>query len=127
LKFLLQVVQADCSHNRAHALYSESISSANCSFIGYKCTSFEDYLNGKCLTCNQNSCSQIGYHAKMSKSTGKMFIITRDVSPFCGNQYYFSINITVDSNKTAGEILFINGNESISITKYLINYIYKFN
>ena len=64
----------------------------------------------------------------MSKSIGKMFIITRDVSPFCGNQYYFSVNITADSNKTAGEILFINRHESISITKYLLNYnyIYKF-
>ena len=55
--------------------------------------------------------------ANSSKAKGIMYSVTRDKSPFIGNQHFFVMKISPDSPKTAGEIVLTFGNESVSVTK----------
>lgn len=81
-----------CNHARAIKFFTESIN-GECPFVGYRCTSHEEFLQGKCFDCIAENCAIMGYHAtppklpSLSNSTeegaGKYFLTTNEYSPFC--------------------------------------------
>ncbi|RWS06456.1 Pancreatic triacylglycerol lipase-like protein, partial [Dinothrombium tinctorium] len=83
-----------CNHQRAYQFFIESIRNKHCTFVGVKCSSFADFLNGKCL-CDDSpdSCAPMGISAAdyfqfgigtpEIKETYKWFLKTDRREPFC--------------------------------------------
>jgi len=61
-----------------------------------------------------------GYFSDQYKTRGSVYLATRSKAPFCGSQYIFSIRITSDTKRTAGEIVLTFANENVSLTGYEI-------
>ncbi|ESO93553.1 hypothetical protein LOTGIDRAFT_215949 [Lottia gigantea] len=83
-----------CSHERSYYLYTETINSV-CPFKAFPCANFEDFDAGKCLHCNGNGCSRMGYHADKSSAKGSLYLETKSASTYCG--YHYQVNITADT------------------------------
>ncbi|RNA11919.1 pancreatic triacylglycerol lipase, partial [Brachionus plicatilis] len=70
-----------CNHIRCEYYFAESIFS-ECSFKAAACDSYENFKAGKCK-CNGNNCSLMGLNANTTDESGKFFLDTNDVKPFC--------------------------------------------
>lgn len=75
-----------CSHGRAPDLYVASVSGSknnvdNCK--ANKCSSEEDFNNGKCDSCSGDGCSTMGWFADQNKAVNSYYLVTNSASPFC--------------------------------------------
>ncbi|XP_068676124.1 inactive pancreatic lipase-related protein 1-like [Montipora foliosa] len=70
-----------CDHMRAPDYYIATVKGP-CHWIAYPCDSYKNFQNGKCLQCQPDGCSRMGYYADPSKS-GKFYLNTNKKKPFC--------------------------------------------
>ena len=76
-----------CDHNRVPALFTESITSS-CQFLGYPCSSYDDFQNGKCMSCN-GQCASMGYNAILYKNvyfSKQLYLNTNSGSKYCSKK-----------------------------------------
>jgi len=71
-----------CSHRRAYEFYIASVQN-RCSWKAYPCSSFSDFEDGMCRTCN-GACPTMGYGADHTKRLGYFYLKTNGALPFCG-------------------------------------------
>lgn len=74
-----------CHHRRAFRFFIDSVVKT-CKFHSFKCDEYQKFLRGECFECGTNgtNCSNMGYFANQSPGRGKMYLVTRDSEPFCG-------------------------------------------
>ncbi|XP_030766603.1 pancreatic triacylglycerol lipase-like [Sitophilus oryzae] len=98
-----------CNHVRAIKLFIDSINT-NCPYIGRQCSSFKQFMSGKCFGCKPGmSCAVMGYKAdtslgflenevqpqeKLQEAVGnKYFLTTGREYPFCQQAYRVSVEL----------------------------------
>ena len=67
---------------RATEYYIATIQN-RCSWKAYPCTSYSDFEEGRCQTCN-GECPTMGYGADHTKRIGTFYLKTNNKAPFCG-------------------------------------------
>jgi len=89
-----------CAHNRAVALYIDSIrSGTTCPMVGHRCTSYADFQAGACFYCGLNgeACASMGYLAKphpaWSTAPVRMYLETGAVAPYCKHHYLLQLHL----------------------------------
>lgn len=84
-----------CDHQRSVFLYMESIN-RTCQIRAYPCSSYTDFLDGKCLNCKQfgsHGCPIFGYDVTETKDVlqrmkqTKAYFKTNSQPPFCMTTY----------------------------------------
>ncbi|XP_050314359.1 pancreatic triacylglycerol lipase-like [Anthonomus grandis grandis] len=103
-----------CNHVRAIKLFIDSINT-QCPYIGRQCSSFKQFMSGKCFGCKSGiSCAIMGYkadsslgyleneveqpHAKLQEAVGnKYFLATGRDYPFCQQVYRVSVDLAKPS------------------------------
>ncbi|XP_054980771.1 lipase member H [Sorex araneus] len=91
-----------CDHQRSVFLYLASLRE-NCNVTAYPCDSYQDYKNGKCITCGlpgSRPCPLLGYYADTWKDylrekdppMMKAFFDTDEKQPFCVYHYFLDIS-----------------------------------
>ncbi|XP_052777787.1 pancreatic lipase-related protein 2-like [Mya arenaria] len=94
-----------CSHGRAHEIFTETINSQMCQFVGYPCSSYESFQRGDCMDCGEDGCAVMGYASDMyTVPRGKKYLNTRRSSPFCGHQYKVLVKMSTFWDNTKGKI-----------------------
>lgn len=103
-----------CSHRRSIVYFIESLKLKNNfqlkqeQMIGFSCEDWEHFQSGFCTDCNKGKCAPLGIDAEKwyqtesdsqiiendSKSM-KMFLKTRDESPFLVHHYLIRIKLTI--------------------------------
>nr|XP_018910383.1 PREDICTED: pancreatic triacylglycerol lipase-like isoform X2 [Bemisia tabaci] len=98
-----------CNHVRAWQLFKESLNPAGCTFRAWHCPyGHESFLEGscfpqKCITDNETGdCGMMGFPAEKSKARGALYLVTKDSSPFCGNQLQAKIYLSEKSETARG-------------------------
>ncbi|XP_067950527.1 inactive pancreatic lipase-related protein 1-like [Watersipora subatra] len=66
-----------CSHSRSHYYFMESLLLNGCTLLAHPCSSWEDYQNGKCSTCGDHGCSELGYHSIEYAARGTFYLLTK--------------------------------------------------
>ncbi|CAH1271918.1 PNLIP [Branchiostoma lanceolatum] len=94
-----------CNHQRAIWLFIESVNS-DCTWKSYPCGSWQDFKDGKCLTCGSTGCFKMGYDAdKNALPTGaridqRLFLTTSDRDPYCHEEIHH-VKVNIGKNKDA--------------------------
>ncbi|XP_015233782.1 PREDICTED: lipase member H-like, partial [Cyprinodon variegatus] len=87
-----------CDHQRSVFLYLDTIDQ-KCSSLAFPCSSYEEFLDGKCMNCDQfgeAGCPVFGYDIikwkehLMNQSNTKYYFSTNEESPFCSMYSLFS-------------------------------------
>ncbi|KAF5303392.1 hypothetical protein FQA39_LY09983 [Lamprigera yunnana] len=113
-----------CSHKRSFKYYIEALENDNCEFVGFKCDSYNEFLEGKCTECKLpgSTCAKIAGIPSSNKDNFTFFLNTRGVGPFCMNPY--RVEILFDKKATKKivqngyfEIIMIDSN-GILVTGY---------
>ncbi|KAM6907594.1 lipase member H-like [Xenentodon cancila] len=90
-----------CDHQRAVHLFLETINKT-CSSTAFPCSSYEDFLDGRCLSCKHfgdDGCPVFGYDAihwkkYLNKSEPmKVYFRTNAQSPYCVTNYRVDVTI----------------------------------
>ncbi|CAG0917316.1 unnamed protein product [Notodromas monacha] len=106
LNFLFEGVESAsrdvvaCNHQAAIKYFLESIKSS-CPFMSIECSSYSDFLAGRCLDCGSDSsgCAEMGFRAGHYKSRlgnrelVKMYAVTNSYPPYCLYQYGVSVSL----------------------------------
>ncbi|XP_062861435.1 phospholipase A1 member A isoform X2 [Trichomycterus rosablanca] len=78
-----------CDHMRALHVYMSALN-GSCSLIGFPCSSYEDFLEGRCTSCNSfGSCPQIGLLRNSGITASplpiheKVYLMTSSTAPYC--------------------------------------------
>jgi len=89
-----------CAHNRAVALYIDSIrSGTTCPMVGHKCASYADFQAGSCFYCGLDgeACASMGYLAKPHPAWRtaplRMYLETGAVAPYCKHHYLLQLHL----------------------------------
>lgn len=83
-----------CAHERSVHLFIDSLLYPNKQSIGYQCSDMDSFSQGLCLSCKKNQCNTLGYHTRQDshgRKDKKLFMVTRDQSPFKVYHYQFKI------------------------------------
>ncbi|XP_066968507.1 pancreatic triacylglycerol lipase-like [Macrobrachium rosenbergii] len=98
-----------CNHNRAPKLFTDSIRS-KCPYMAFQCNSYQQYLNGNCLTCGEDGtrCARMGYHADTwtgaeNHSYTSFYLSTTSGPDYCVYHYQLKINLG-DPDKIGGRL-----------------------
>ncbi|KAK9892865.1 hypothetical protein WA026_022546 [Henosepilachna vigintioctopunctata] len=114
-----------CNHIRSYEFFTESIN-PKCSWYTMSCSSYEDFLDGKCFECGKHGekCLKFGYHGKshydqllskgviMRKQNHLQYFITGESTPYCRAHYKITVKIS-ESEKSklhrgeVGQLVFI--------------------
>ncbi|XP_075887012.1 phospholipase A1 member A isoform X4 [Nelusetta ayraudi] len=90
-----------CDHMRALHVYMSALN-ASCPLLGIPCSSFDDFLRGRCRDCNAfgGECPTIG----LSKNSGitvsplpreqKLFLLTSSSQPFCARHFLLHLEVS---------------------------------
>ncbi|XP_054482107.1 lipase member H-like [Anoplopoma fimbria] len=90
-----------CDHQRSVLLYLDSMNQT-CTSMAYPCTSYKDFLDGDCLSCDRfgaAGCPVFGYGVTKWKDVllklgqTKTYFTTNKVSPFCMTNYRVEVMI----------------------------------
>lgn len=90
-----------CDHRRSVWLFIDSIN-ATCTSRTYPCSSYKDFLDGKCLTCSQfgnAGCPILGYDVikwkdiLLEQNQTKAYFKTNGKSPYCMTNYRMDVMI----------------------------------
>lgn len=88
-----------CDHQRSVYLYLESVNHT-CASRTYPCSSYKDFLDGKCLSCSQfgaAGCPVLGYDVidwkdiLLKQNQIKTYFKTNGQSPFCMTNYRMDV------------------------------------
>nr|XP_004038197.3 lipase member H isoform X1 [Gorilla gorilla gorilla]XP_055238006.1 lipase member H isoform X1 [Gorilla gorilla gorilla] len=120
-----------CDHQRSVYLYLSSLRES-CTITAYPCDSYQDYRNGKCVSCGtsqKESCPLLGYYADNWKDhlrgkdppMTKAFFDTAEESPFCMYHYFVDI-ITWNKNVRRGDITIKLRDKAGNTTESKINH-----
>uniref|UniRef100_A0A8C2CM52 Phospholipase A1 member A n=1 Tax=Cyprinus carpio TaxID=7962 RepID=A0A8C2CM52_CYPCA len=96
-----------CDHMRALHIYMSALN-RSCSFIGFPCSSYEEFLAEKCITCEgpfNGTCPQIG----LLKNSGitatplpnqeKVYLLTTATAPYCAHHILVELRLSpLDKN-----------------------------
>jgi pancreatic triacylglycerol lipase len=110
-----------CNHIRSYEFFIESINpNRGCSFLTMACSSYEDFLLGKCFDCGRRNqrCIQFGYHGRKEytelirrrvippNAHLVQFFRTGERKPFCRGHYRLTVKISDsgESKQHGGEI-----------------------
>merc|ERR1719318_241463 len=105
----------------------ESLLSMGCRFLAHPCSNWDDYENGKCNSCGQHGCSELGYHSIEYAARGNFYLMTKgfstakapDGEQFCGVTYDITITPGKDSSDVKGKInLKIKGTKDQIVTPF---------
>ncbi|KAG8202079.1 hypothetical protein JTE90_010442 [Oedothorax gibbosus] len=96
-----------CNHQRSLDFFHHSINYRKVVPVGYECTSWKDFLDGKCAECGSDSkrCAIMGIRAdeykdlKNSSVHHMLYLKTSGKSPFW--LYHYQINVKLFKPKTA--------------------------
>lgn len=82
--------QSLCHHRRAFRFFIDSLV-PSCRFHAFACDSYDRFLRGECFACGHSGrrCAHMGYFANQARGRGKMYLVTRDAEPFCGEFFLF--------------------------------------
>ncbi|XP_044531575.1 lipase member H [Gracilinanus agilis] len=120
-----------CDHQRSVFLYLSSLR-RDCDITAYPCDSYQDYLNGKCISCGNNQpipCPLLGYYADQWKKYSmqkdppvtKAFFDTAGETPFCIYHYFVDI-LTWNKNIRRGYITIKLTDQDGNTTESKINH-----
>ncbi|XKL61870.1 hypothetical protein PGB90_001703 [Kerria lacca] len=96
-----------CNHLRAWQLFLESLKTVrtNCKFLSFSCPGgWNSFEKRHCFPsqCTNETCPEMGYLAQETKHFGPLFLVTRDSSPFCGNQMKISVTLSKETVRFRG-------------------------
>uniref|UniRef100_A0A1W7R9Z3 Phospholipase A1 n=1 Tax=Hadrurus spadix TaxID=141984 RepID=A0A1W7R9Z3_9SCOR len=103
----------NCSHRRALEYYIDSLMNKCCPFVGYSCSNYEDFLDGKCTDCGEDGrkCAPLGYKAieyksKIQKETKVFYLKTASKSLYCLYHYavFLKLSYSEDSINEIGQL-----------------------
>ncbi|XP_054471167.1 LOW QUALITY PROTEIN: phospholipase A1 member A [Anoplopoma fimbria] len=106
-----------CDHMRALHVYISALNSS-CPLIGIPCSSYEDFLKGRCLDCDvfKGRCPTIG----LSKNSGisvspvpkeqKLFLLTTSSAPFCSHHFLLQLEVSPLDKSAEVEVTLVTGN-----------------
>ncbi|XP_069703414.1 pancreatic triacylglycerol lipase-like [Periplaneta americana] len=113
-----------CSHLRAWRLFVESLTlqPGGCRFMAYPCKAgLPSFLQGNCYPALQScaegpaeSCGLMGINSQESYGRGPLYLVTRDSSPFCGEQLRATVKVSDKTQNTKGilHLVLTHGNSS---------------
>ncbi|XP_068593422.1 phospholipase A1 member A isoform X2 [Cebidichthys violaceus] len=90
-----------CDHMRALHVYMSALN-GSCPLVGIPCSSYEDFLKGRCLDCDvfKGTCPTIG----LSLNSGivvspvpkeqKLFLLTTSSAPFCSHHLLLQLEVS---------------------------------
>ncbi|KAK9537228.1 hypothetical protein VZT92_004863 [Zoarces viviparus] len=90
-----------CDHMRALHVYMSALN-GSCPMVGVPCSSYEDFLKGRCLDCGvfKGTCPTIG----LSPNSGivvspvpreqKLFLLTTSSPPFCSRHFLLQLEVS---------------------------------
>ncbi|KAK9878125.1 hypothetical protein WA026_021142 [Henosepilachna vigintioctopunctata] len=80
-----------CNHIRSIKLFIDSIGS-QCPYIAHQCSSYKDFMNGKCFICKPGTtqCTIMGYHLDSSPMFEETDISKRQFVETIGSKYYLN-------------------------------------
>ncbi|XP_046669748.1 pancreatic triacylglycerol lipase-like [Homalodisca vitripennis] len=116
-----------CNHARAHHLFLESISNSGCQFSAFRCpVGHESFQQADCFSerCDVNttgtSCGIMGYNADKVPARGPLFLVTRDSSPYCGEQLHATVVVSQKTPTTRGyfQLSIQHGEENTAFELY---------
>lgn len=91
-----------CDHMRALHVYI-SVLNDSCPLTGIPCSSYEDFLEGKCLDCRgvfNGTCPQIGLSLNSGITVSpppreqKLFLLTTSAPPFCAHHILIQLEVS---------------------------------
>jgi pimeloyl-ACP methyl ester carboxylesterase len=91
-----------CSHIASIYYFIDSTEEYDGAYTGYKCDSFETFVNGKCINCGSKGCNQMGHRASPNKELGSQYLNTRstvDIAPYHLQNYQIGLIKNKDSNR----------------------------
>ncbi|XP_067127207.1 endothelial lipase-like isoform X1 [Centruroides vittatus] len=98
------IIFDNCSHSFAIEFYKETILYPECNPLAYRCSDYENFLEGQCFNCGENGedCALAGIEAyeyrKFKEDVDRIFYIkTAGSSPFC--LYHYQITIILDTSQ----------------------------
>lgn len=105
-----------CNHERAYKIFLESIN-PKCSFLSIQCTSYQDFLDGKCWDCGKygERCIKFGfqggshyskYYRSGTNTSMNLYLLTGSGQPYCKGHYRVIVKVSdsEESRKHGGEI-----------------------
>ncbi|XP_026183607.1 lipase member H [Mastacembelus armatus] len=113
-----------CDHQRSVLLYIESVN-RTCSSTAYPCSSYKDFLDGDCVSCDQfgaAGCPVFGYDVVRWKDIlvrlgqTKAYFSTTAKTPFCMTNYLLDVMVW-NKDERSGYItakLHYNGTEAVA-------------
>uniref|UniRef100_G3N954 Phospholipase A1 member A n=1 Tax=Gasterosteus aculeatus aculeatus TaxID=481459 RepID=G3N954_GASAC len=90
-----------CDHMRALHVYMSALN-GSCPLVGIPCSSYEHFLQGRCLDCDvfQGTCPTIGATpgrgilvSPMPKEQ-KLFLLTTSAAPFCSRHFLLQMEVS---------------------------------
>ncbi|XP_028842106.1 lipase member H [Denticeps clupeoides] len=109
-----------CDHQRSVYLFLDSIKNTTCNMTSYPCRSYQDFLDAKCLDCDQfkdGGCPVFGYdvlHWKerlLQLNQTSVYFTTNSLHPFCKTLYKVEIVTWNQETKKAYITLKLYGKE----------------
>ncbi|XP_029968475.1 phospholipase A1 member A-like isoform X2 [Salarias fasciatus] len=90
-----------CDHMRALHVYMSALN-GSCTLLGVPCASYEDFLQGRCVDCEdfKGSCPTIGLsqnsgiHTALLPSEKKLFLLTTSSPPFCAHHILLELEVS---------------------------------
>ncbi|XP_067140228.1 pancreatic lipase-related protein 2-like [Centruroides vittatus] len=101
-----------CNHQRAVEFYASTVTQKKCLPVGYKCSSWDNFLEGKCTDCGPDGsmCAAMGEKAYLSKGLGqknlKLYLKMGKDRPYCLYHYKIVVKLhkVKDSRKMRGKL-----------------------
>ncbi|GIY87028.1 pancreatic lipase-related protein 2, partial [Caerostris extrusa] len=97
---LLDQTAFNCPHQRSYEFFLYSFNQSNCLFVGVECTSYSDFLQGKC-NCGYNGekCSIMGISATPKPPPRKRYYLeVAPERPYCLHQYQIVLYLHTMNN-----------------------------
>ncbi|XP_020008795.1 pancreatic lipase-related protein 2-like [Castor canadensis] len=93
-----------CNHQRSHEYYSSSILNPD-GFLGYPCTTYQEFQENGCFPCPAEGCPKMGHHADQFKGKTNaveqtFFLNTGDSGDFTRWRYKVSVTLSGEKKQT---------------------------
>ncbi|KAL6100400.1 pla1a [Pungitius sinensis] len=113
-----------CDHMRALHVYMSALN-GSCPLLGIPCSSYEDFLQGRCLDCDvfQGTCPTIGASPGRGMLVSpvpteqKLFLLTTSAPPFCSR--HFLLQMEVSPLDRSAEVEVTLRTENLTVEKSL--------
>ncbi|KAI4805209.1 hypothetical protein KUCAC02_009836 [Chaenocephalus aceratus] len=92
-----------CDHMRAIYVYMSALN-GSCPLVGVPCFSYEDFLQGRCLTCD-------AFNGKCPTIEQKLFLLTTSSSPFCTHQILLQVEVSPLDKSAEVEVTLVTENQ----------------